>query len=194
MEERFWRFGMAAPVIRDVHLLERQLSEIGVTTGDIGCVVLSHLQYDHCGCLKQFRHAQVCVQRREHAHAFSPEPGTAYFPDEYNVAGLQWRLLDGDWELMPGVRFIQTRGHTIGHQSAIVELPRSGTVILPFDVGDLQENFYREVLPGESCDDAAALESIRRINVLTAQLGAMLLLFHDPIAIQTVRLSPNCYC
>lgn len=193
VEERFGRFGLIPPVIRDAHLLEPRLREIGVSAADIKHVVLSHLHYDHGGCLAQFRHAQIWIQRREYEHAFAPEPGFAYFRDEYVIPGLQWRLCEGDWELMPGVRFIDTRGHTQGHQSAIIELPQTGTVILPFDAGDLQENFDREVLPGESCDDEAALASIRRIKAFAAQLHATVLLFHDPIAIQAMRLSPDCY-
>jgi N-acyl homoserine lactone hydrolase len=141
----------------------------------------------------QFSRAEVWIQRREYEHAFGPEPGFAYFRDEYDIPGLQWRLCEGDWELLPGVRFINTPGHTQGHQSALVELPQTGTVILPFDAADLQENLDREALPGESCDDEAALASLRRIKELAAQRRATVLLFHDPIAIQAMRLSPDCY-
>jgi N-acyl homoserine lactone hydrolase len=160
---------------------------------DIKHVVLSHLHYDHGGCLVQFSHAEVWIQRREYEHAFGPEPGFAYFRDEYDIPGLQWRLCEGDWELMPGVRFINTPGHTRGHQSALVELPQTGTVILPFDAADLQENLDREALPGECCDDDAALAALRRIKELAAQRRATILLFHDPVAIQAIRLSPDCY-
>src|SRR6266545_2287285 len=79
MDEKFWRFGMTPPVIRDAHLLERQLAAIGVTCADIGHVILSHLHYDHCGCLTHFTHARVSIQRREYEHAFGADPGMAYF-------------------------------------------------------------------------------------------------------------------
>jgi N-acyl homoserine lactone hydrolase len=193
VQERFGRFGLTAPIIRDAHLLEPQLRALGVTATDIKHVVLSHLHYDHGGCLAQFQHALVWIQRGEFEHAFGPEAGFAYFRDEYDIPEVQWRLCEGDWELMPGVRFIDTRGHTRGHQSALVDLPETGTVLLPFDAGDLQENFDREVLPGESCDDTAALESLLRIKALAARLRATVLLFHDPVAIQAMRLSPDCY-
>ena len=193
VQERFGRFGLTPPVIRDAHLLEPQLAAIGVATADIKHVVLSHLHYDHAGCLALFQHALVWIQRREFEHAFGPEPGFAYFRDEYAIPGLQWRCCEGDWELMPGVRFIDTRGHTEGHQSALVELPETGNVVLPFDAGDLQENFDREVLPGESCDDAAALAALLRIKALAAQPRTIVLLFHDPAALQEMRLSPDCY-
>jgi len=193
VQERFGRFGLTPPIIRDAHLLEPQLRAIGVAAGDIKHVVLSHLHYDHGGCLALFRHALVWIQRREFEHAFGPEPGFAYFRDEYDLPGLQWQLCEGDWELLPGVRFIDTRGHTEGHQSALIELPETGTVILQFDAGDLEENFDREVLPGESCDDAAALAALLRIKALAVQARTTVLLFHDAVALQAMRLSPDCY-
>ena len=193
MQEKFWRLGMTPPVIRDGHLLETQLGELGVRFSDIGHVILSHLHYDHCGYIRQFPHARISVQRREYAHAFAAEPGMAYFSDEYDDPELQWDLRDGDWEAMPGLRLIDTRGHTQGHQSAIVELPESGTLVLPFDAGDLQENFDDEVLPGEICDGDAALRAIQRLKTLAAADRATLLLFHDPVAIQRMRLAPECY-
>jgi len=193
MQEKFWRLRMTPPVIREEHLLETQLARLGVGFADIGHVILSHLHYDHAGYLRHFPHARVSIQRSEYEHAFGPDPGMAYFRDEYDDARLAWELRDGDWEAQPGLRLLDTRGHTHGHQSAVVQLPETGTVILPFDAGDLQENFDEEILPGETCDDAAALQAIRRLKALQSQTRATLLLFHDPVAIQNMRLCPECY-
>jgi N-acyl homoserine lactone hydrolase len=88
---------------------------------------------------------------------------------------------------------IDTHGHTRGHQSALVELPETGTIVLPFDAGDLQENFDEEIVPGETCDEEAALKAIRRLKAIEAERQATLLLFHDPVAIQKMRLAPDCY-
>src|SRR5262249_23738492 len=54
MQEKFWSQRMTAPVVRDQHLLETQLTQLGVRFGDIGHVILSHLHYDHCGYLRHF--------------------------------------------------------------------------------------------------------------------------------------------
>jgi N-acyl homoserine lactone hydrolase len=193
MQEKFWGLGMTPPVIRDAHLLDTQLAQIGVRTEDIGHVILSHLHYDHGGELKRFSHARISIQRKEYEHAFGPNPGMGYFRDEYDDPRLNWDLQDGDWEAQPGLSLIDTRGHTEGHQSAVIELPESGTIVLPFDAGDLQENFDQEILPGESCDDAAALRAIRRLKAIETQSRATRLLFHDPVAIQTMRLCPDGY-
>lgn len=193
MQQKFWSQGLTAPVIRDSHLMERQLSHLGIGWGHIGHVILSHLHYDHCGELRQLAHARISVQRREYEHAFGTAPGFAYFRDEYDDARLNWDLREGDWEALPGLRLLDSRGHTQGHQSALVQLPSGLSLMLPFDAGDLQENFDEEVLPGECCDDAAALHAIRRLKALELQYGATRLLFHDPVAIQAMRLCPEFY-
>ena len=62
-----------------------------------------------------------------------------------------------------------------------------------FDAADLQENWDEIVLPGECCDDAAARLAIERLKGIAALRRATILLFHDPVAIQTTRLAPQAY-
>jgi N-acyl homoserine lactone hydrolase len=189
----FGQYGMTPPVVRPIHDMAQQLAQIGIGLDDIGHVILSHLHYDHCGYLGQLTHARISVQRREYDHAFAADPGLAYIRSDYDLPGLDWDLRDGDWQAMPGLALIDTRGHTQGHQSAVVTLPQTGTVILPFDAGDLAENFADEVLPGECCDDMAALAAIRRLKAVQREHDATMLLFHDPVAIQQMRLAPEFY-
>lgn len=54
------------------------------------------------------------------------------------------------------------------------------------------ENFRHEMLPGETCDDVAALASVRRINALVAE-GAMLFLPHAPNLLLGLRRAPDCH-
>jgi N-acyl homoserine lactone hydrolase len=173
--------------------MERQLAQLGLSWTNIGHVILSHMHYDHCGQLRNLTHARISIQRSEYEHAFSDAPGFAYFRDEYDDPQLRWELHDGDWEALPGLRLLDTRGHTQGHQSAVVQLPGNRIFVLPFDAGDLQENFDEEILPGECYDDTAALRAIQRLKAIERSTGATRLLFHDPVAIQSIRLCPECY-
>jgi N-acyl homoserine lactone hydrolase len=192
-EQCFGRHGMTPPIVRPLHRMENQLAEIGIGFDDIGHVILSHLHFDHCGNLDRLRHARISVQRREHALAFGADAGPAYIRGDYDIADIEWDLRDGDWQAMPGLTLLNTRGHTEGHQSALVQLPQTGAVLLPFDVGDLAENFSDEVLPGETCDEQAALAALRRLKAIEVEYRATMLLFHDPVAIQHIRLAPECY-
>jgi len=193
MDRHFFSKGIYPPVVSAAHRLERQLAEIGIGFADVRHIVLSHLHFDHSGYLKYFPHAKVSIQRREYAFGVSGRTTLGYILSDFDLPTIQWSLVDGDWNVVPGLTMVDTRGHTEGHQSAVIELVNSGTIVLPFDAGDLQENFDQEILPGESVDDAAALAAIRRLKSITAETGGRLILFHDPVAIQSTKLSPAFY-
>lgn len=179
------------PVVLPEHDLLGQLDRIGVRPSEVTQVVLSHMHADHTGNLKHFRHAPIVLQKAELEHAFSDPAPNAYFPSDYDMPDLNWQTVEGDWEAAPGLRLVSTRGHTPGHQSAVVELANTGRVVLTADAGDLWENFEEEVLPGESVDDEAALQSIRKLNALAAE--GHLFIGHDPQFVQRARLAPHFY-
>ncbi len=191
LHEFFLSKNWPPPVVYREHELDRQLADIGLTCADIGHVVLSHLHCDHTGYLKHLTHARVSVQRREHEVAFAGRGGGAMFDVDFRLDGVNWDLRDGDWQVVPGLEMICTRGHTAGHQSAVADLPESGRIVVVADAGDLQENFDEEILPGDCVDDEAALVALRRLKALA--VGGTLLLGHDPVAIQQTRLAPDFY-
>ena len=193
MDRHFFSKGIYPPIVDPEHRLERQLAEIGIVLGDIGHVIITHLHFDHTGYLKYLPQARVSIQRREHEFGFSGRTTIANILSDFDLPTIRWDLVDGDWEVVPGLSMIDTRGHTEGHQSAVVELPKSGTIVLPFDAGDLKENFEEEILPGESVDDDAARAAIRRLNTIVADRQGQMILFHDPVAIQTTKLAPDFY-
>lgn len=191
--DRFMRHGwLSPPIVLPQHDLLSQLDRIGLRPRDIAHVVLSHTHCDHTGNLKHFRHAPVWIQKLEHDYAFGAHGNYAVFNDDFDFPDIDWRVVDGDWQMMAGLRGILTRGHMPGHQSLVVDLP-SGTKILTADVGDLAENFRDEVLPGESCDDDSALASIRRLKAIAAETKGELILLHDPAQVQQLRLAPEFY-
>jgi N-acyl homoserine lactone hydrolase len=182
----------APPVVLPEHELLAQLAAIGVAPEEIREVVLTHAHGDHTGNLHHFRHARVTMQRQEHEAAFSGKRREARSFAEIDAPGIQWHLIDGDWQMMPGLELILTRGHTAGHQSIIVTLPETGVKVLTGDAADLGENFDREVL-GSSMDDVAALASIRRLKQIVADRDGELVVLHDPSFVERARLAPGYY-
>jgi N-acyl homoserine lactone hydrolase len=192
--EHFTRRGwLSPPIVLPEHELIPQLEAIGVRPADIRHVVLSHTHCDHTGNIKHFRHAKVWMQKLEHDYAFGNHGNYAVFNADFDFPDIEWKVVEGDWQLMPGVRCVLTRGHMPGHQSMIVDLPHGGTKILVADAGDLAENFEHEILPGETCDDASALASIRRLKQIRADTDGELVLFHDPNYVLGARLAPAFY-
>lgn len=188
-------FGKASayppPVVLGQHELLFQLKTLGLSPRDISKVVMSHLHYDHTGNLKHFAHTPIVVQCAEYEHAFGKDHNNSYIRRDYDVPELQWQRVEGDHEIAPGLSALFTPGHTPGHQSFRLELPNTGTVILSADAGDLRENFEQNIPPGETSDEEEALASLRRLK-LEARLG-QLILGHDPVMIQELRLAPDFY-
>ena len=147
----------------------------------ISIVALSHLQYDHAGGLHRFADGRtpIYVQRSEYEFATtSATEAQAYYRADYTVPDLNWQFLDGDAEILPGLRALFTPGHTPGHQSFLVELSSGRQLIFAFDAADLEENIDREIGVGEAIGvtPAETVSAIRRLK----KLGAPIIPGHDP--------------
>ena len=167
--------------------MERAFEFVGVDPRDVSLVALSHLHYDHAGGLRWFaEQAPVHCQRRELDAALAhPAPETeAMLRVDFDDHRIDWRLGDGDVEIAPGVAAVLTAGHTVGHQSFVVDLAGGGGFVFAFDAADLQENLDGEVAPGSlgTDDEAAAVESIRRLKSIAEQKGYRVIPGHDPDA------------
>lgn len=111
------------------------LSGAGFGVEEIDTVILSHLHFDHAGGATRmneagelaptFPNAEYVAQKLEWEIATSgvPELRGAYPQDNLlplEAAG-QLRLIDGDEEILPGMRAIVTGGHTRGHMAIAIE-------------------------------------------------------------------------
>lgn len=167
------------------------LERLGLGPADIDMVVCGHLHFDHAGGLCDFPGCDVCVHEQElqAARAGSDE---AYFEGEAEVP-VNWRCVSGDVELMPGVRLLETPGHTAGHYSLWIERAQGQPVILAGDAADLQENLDDVVAPGLCFDEQQALASIGRLNALAEQEQAWLWPNHDLQFFNGLKAFPERY-
>jgi len=91
-------------------------------------------------------------------------------------------LLDGDVDIAPGLRAIDTGGHTPGHQSFVIELP-ARTVVLAGDAAPLRRNIERRVPTGSTADADDGLRAdaaLQRLADLDGQPGVEVWPSHDP--------------
>ncbi len=116
--------------------LIRNLRNIGLSTRDIDYVILTHLHFDHCGgatrldregnIVPTFPKAKYLVQRTAWDEAYSPNerslPSYSHGCAELRTISDrgQLQLLDGDTEIVPGVKALVTDGHAHGHQVVTV--------------------------------------------------------------------------
>ena len=186
--------GKEFKVNKDDFLLTR-LQEVGVAAEDINFVFQSHLHWDHSGLLRYFPNAKIIVQRQEYSYAINPPPFAEAFYrcHYYNSPVLKWQLIDGDESLMPGITAISTPGHTPGHQSLMVDLPESGTLILSGDCAYISENLDSEIIPGILVDPFQALHSLKKLKNLARITNGQIIFNHSLAQLETLRKSPEFY-
>ena len=106
--------------------LEEALRGHGVEPGEVRMVVNCHLHADHCGANSLFPGVPIVVQAAEREAAREPGYTT---PGLLDFDGANLQLIEGEVELLPGIRALPTPGHTPGHQSLAVATVQ-GTVVL----------------------------------------------------------------
>jgi glyoxylase-like metal-dependent hydrolase (beta-lactamase superfamily II) len=97
--------------------LATALDTVGLAPSDIAVVVLSHLHFDHCGQQGTLS-APTYVQAVEFETA--QEPGYTV-EDWAEIPKDRLRLVNGEVEIVEGIRLFPTPGHTPGHQSVVIE-------------------------------------------------------------------------
>ena len=104
----------------------------------------------------------------------------AYFKEDFNCP-VNWHVYKGEYDLVPGVRAIETPGHTAGHMSMLIELPQGSPILLCGDAADLSENLEKEIAPGLCWrnSEQMAIESIKKLKNLAFETGAELWPNHD---------------
>jgi N-acyl homoserine lactone hydrolase len=183
--------------------LTAALGRHGVGVQDLALAALSHLHLDHTGGLPALAAAgvPVAVQRAELEFVRSGRAVAAggYRPADWEGHRVEWRELDGDAELAPGLQALATPGHTPGHMSYRVDLPATGTWIFAIDAADLGENLLDLVPPGSVAggtpeDERAAVASLERLAAETRRLDARLVPGHDGLMWNAIRHPPGGHC
>ena len=112
------------------HPVERSLDDallgLGHALGEVVAATNCHLHADHAGQNHRLAGVPIYVQAAERAAADRP----GYTVGEWvDGPGLRYEWIDGDREVLPGLRILASPGHTAGHQSLLVAT-RRGRVLL----------------------------------------------------------------
>jgi glyoxylase-like metal-dependent hydrolase (beta-lactamase superfamily II) len=169
--------------------LEDALAELGHRPPDVAWVINTHLHFDHAGGNTyrnaggevgvSFPRARYVVQRGEldFARRLNERTAASYLP--HNVDPVPFMAVDGDVEIVPGIRCLPTPGHTPGHQSVLVE---SGGEQLCF-LADVVPTTAHLPLPwvmGFDIEPLVTLETKRRLYTRAEAEGWLLVFEHDP--------------
>ena len=91
----------------------------GFDLASIDIVINTHLHFDHCGGNHLFAGKPIYVQRLELEDARSKDDYT--IREWVDAPGVQYVPVDGELELLPGLRLVPAPGHTPGMQMVVVE-------------------------------------------------------------------------
>ena len=115
------------PAVADMDPRLHPLSEQDFDLAGIDIVVNTHLHFDHCGGNHLFAGKPIYVQRRELDDARSQDDYT--IREWVDAPGVRYVPVDGELELLPGLRLVPAPGHTPGTQVVVVETGERPVVI-----------------------------------------------------------------
>lgn len=175
--------------------LADSLREIGVTPADIQFFAMSHMHGDHSGNANLFVHATILLQQAEYDAAFGPEPAKLGFaPRTYDQVRIARHLvkLQGDHDVFGdgSVVLKSTPGHTPGHQSLFVRLPRSGPVLLSADFVHFQSNWDARRVPAINYDRERSQRTMEEMAAFIRETGARLWINHDAEQTRSIPKAP----
>jgi N-acyl homoserine lactone hydrolase len=177
------------PVMQPEDSIVNRLAELDLTPGDIDIVINTHLHFDHCGNNELFPNSRFVVQRR-HYEVAREHPA---FPSKYfDIPGLNYDLIDGELEILPGVTAILTPGHAPWHQSLLLNLGQDGNILLCSDAIYCQDNLDYDAWGGQMEPDVAR-ESAQKLLKIAAETNALLVYGHDTEQWKTLRRVPSFY-
>jgi glyoxylase-like metal-dependent hydrolase (beta-lactamase superfamily II) len=180
-------------------LAPARLTSIGLKPDDVNIVVNSHLHYDHAGGNCQFPHATFVVQYDEMQSAMCPEPWSGLVSENYCRRDfdlpLNYQFLHGDYDVFGDglMRLIRTPGHTRGHQSLVLRMPKSGAMVLAQDAVYLQQSLDQLILATTCFDQKAMYDSYVRLRELRRLENARVIPGHDIAVWETLRQAPAFY-
>ena len=189
--------GVVGPRSRAIRTktLTSQLAEIGVIPTQITHLAFSHTHGDHVGNANLFTAATLYIQQAEYDAAFGPEPGKyGFVPATYEKLRANPTVkLQGDFDVFGdgSVKVIATPGHTPGHQSLLVRLPKTGAVVLSGDVAHFEENFVNRRVPGFNYNAEQSRQSMDKIDALIKTEHAQLWINHDAKQSATIVHAPQ---
>lgn len=168
--------------------LAAQLEQLGVKPDDVKAMAVSHTHPDHTGNVELFPQATLYVQKAEYDWpGANNEPR---FKPSHPV-----ELLAGDKDVFGdgSLTILSTPGHTPGHQSLLVKLPKTGAVVLSGDAVHFKDNWDNRRVPSMNVSKDQTTASMQKIADTLSQEKAQLWINHDKAQRDSQKMAPDFY-
>lgn len=191
-----WDAGLPAP---EAPRIIDQLKQVGIAPSQIKFLGLSHFHFDHIGQAADFPGATLLIgaddlaviRKGEQLPDGSTDSQTRLAP--WISGGKPSQPLSGDLDVFGDgtVVIMRMPGHTPGHRSLLVRLPKTGNVLLSGDLYHFPENRFGRVVPVFNTDRAQTLASMDRFEELARRLKATVIIQHEPSDIAKLPRFPT---
>lgn len=175
--------------------LKSQLAEIGFTPDKIDYLALSHSHRDHAGNANDFAGSTWLAQKAEYEFMFDPnQPPEQFNPNYQALRNSKKLMLEGDHDVFGDGTVVlkYTPGHTPGHQSLYVKLPKTGGVVLSGDLYHHPEERTLNRMPDRE-KTLATPASRAALETFLKEVNAELWIEHDITASSKRKKSPAYY-
>jgi N-acyl homoserine lactone hydrolase len=182
------------PIMTEDDNVLRGLACVSLDPDDIDLVICSHLHMDHCGCNAFFKRATLIVHARELEAARAPNAEIqGYVRTEWDHP-MPIDAVSGDRDVFGDGRIVllYLPGHTPGTMSAMIQLDRTGTVLLASDTVSVRETLDDGIVPRNTWNADALLKSLAEIKRIAVG-GATVFYGHDARQWQTLRKGAEAY-
>lgn len=165
------------------------LRRFGIDPQTLDTVIVTHMHFDHVGCLPSFPAARFHIQKDDIGYASGPAMAYDFLRAPYDTEHVaQMRGLiragravihDGDGEMAPGITLHRIDGHATGLQCVRAKTAR-GHVVLASDAAPYFENFLDYRVHTAVTDVEAMLAGYDRLRSLATSIDHILP-GHDPL-------------
>ena len=123
----------------------------------------------------------------------------AYIRADFDKPNIRWKFLQGrktDFYDVFGdgvIKVIFTPGHTPGHQSVLVNLPKTGYMLFTGDACYTGDHWCDKCLPGLVASSSDAADSVKKLRRVAKEYDAKVVWGHDPVSWQDWKKAPMFY-
>ncbi|MBA2238827.1 MAG: N-acyl homoserine lactonase family protein [Lysobacter sp.] len=169
------------------------LAQIDVPAAAVDYVGISHHHRDHTGQTASFPKATLLIGRGDWDLIRATDPPAGMDAKDFEsrrAPFVPWLSGGGKVEPLDGSRkdvfgdgsvvMISLPGHTPGHHGLLVKLETMGPVLLSGDVTHFHENYDADGVPTWNTNRADSLASLDRFRKIAQNLGATVIIQHDP--------------
>lgn len=172
------------------------LAQIGVKPADVTFVGASHYHFDHIGQADSFPQARLLIGKADLDLLSAPgenplvnksslKPWLAGAAAKEGVTGDKDVFGDGS------VVMISTPGHTPGHNALLVTLGSGKKYLLTGDLYHFAEQVAHHGVPTFNHDRADTLASMDRFDKLAKNVGATVIIQHEPADVAKLPAFPQ---